>query len=124
VTLDYVARAQISVQVTQDDVAGDQTDIELEQIWDLTIRDEGANLQKAFTRWDGNCGASDELQRRGATAQSIGAWESACKQTLTERAKFESIFKRIMDQRAMLKSFEITAQAHRKALVEQATRTE
>ena len=124
VTLDSVTRSQISVEVTQGEIAGDQTDIEVEQIWDFTISDDGANLHKTFARWDGNCSTYEELQRRGATAQAVESWESACKQALTERAKFEPIFKRIMDQRAVLKSFQKTAQRHRKALVEQATRIE
>ena len=78
--------------MTQGEIAGDQTDIEVEQIWDFTISDDGANLHKTFARWDGNCSTYEELQRRGATAQAVESLESACKQALTERAKFEPIF--------------------------------
>jgi hypothetical protein len=124
VTLDGVTRSQISIVVGQGDIAGDQTDIQVDQTWDFAITDAGSDIQRAFGRWDGNCQRSEEFRKRGATAQSIESWQTACNQTLLERAKFEPIFKRIMDQRAILKSFQVTAQEHRKALVEQSTRIE
>ena len=123
-TLDSVTRSQISVEVNQGDIAGNQTDIQVDQIWDFTITDAGTDIQRTFGRWDGNCQRFEEFRKRGATAESIESWESACKQALLERAKFGPVFKRIMDQRAALKSFQVTAQGHRKALVEQATRIE
>jgi hypothetical protein len=122
--LDAVARSQISVEVGQGDIAGDQTDIQVDQIWDFAITDAGTDIQRTFAHWDGNCQRSEEFRRRGATADSIRSWESACKETLLKRAKFEPVFKRIMDQRAALKSFQITAQRHRKALVDESTRIE
>jgi hypothetical protein len=39
---------------------------------------------------------------------------------VAERAKFESIYKRMSQQRAELRVFQATAQAHRKALVNEA----
>jgi hypothetical protein len=124
VTLDSVTRAQISVEVNQGDIAGDQTDIQVDQTWDFAITDAGSDIHSTFGRWDGNCQGSEEFRKRGATAQSIESWQTSCNQTLLERAKFEPIFKRIMGQRAILKSFQVTAQEHRKALVEQSARIE
>ncbi len=117
-----VARTQISVAVGQRDIAGGQADIEVNQIWDFGIEDPGAGLYKNFTNWDGNCGNPDKLRSRGAAPQSIEAWESGCKQALAEREKFIPIYKRIMEQRVQLKSFQSTAEAHRKALVDEANR--
>jgi len=122
-TVDSLTRGQISLEVSQGDLAGGQTDIEVDQIWDITIGYEGSDLHKTLARWDGNCRVS-ELQRRGATAESIAAWQGVCEQTLTERAKFEATFRRIMDERAALKSFQIAGQRHRKALVDESTRIE
>jgi hypothetical protein len=122
-TVDSLTRGQISVEVSQGDIAGGQTDIEVDQIWDISIGYEGLNLHKTLTAWDGNCKVA-EFQRRGATTQSIEAWQSACEGTLAERTKFETAFRRITDERAALKSFQITAQRHRKALVDESTRPE
>jgi hypothetical protein len=122
-TLDSLTRGQISLEVSQGDLAGGQTDIEVDQIWDVTIGYEGSDLHKTLTRWNGNCRIAD-FQRRSATTDSIAAWQSACERTLTERTKFETAFKRIMDERAALKSFQITAQGHRRALVDESTRIE
>jgi hypothetical protein len=123
VTLDAVTRSQISVEVGQGDITGDQTDIQVGQIWDITIGYEGSDLHKTFASWDGNCQVSD-FQRRGATAESIAAWQSGCEGALKERRKFEATLKRVTDERAGLKSFQVAAQSHRKALLEQATRIE
>lgn len=123
-TRESLARSQIAVEVSQGDVAGSQTDIEVNQIWDLTIGNPGLDLAKAFANWDGNCGTPQDLQKRGASGQAIEAWLSACRVTLDERAKFGPVFKRIMDQRNEVKALQATAEAHRKALVIQATRME
>jgi hypothetical protein len=117
-----VARTQISVMVDQGDIAGAKTDIEVNQIWDFGIEEPGTGLYKNFTDWDGNCGNPDKLRSRGAAPQPIEAWESGCKQGLSEREKFIPIYKRIMEQRAQLKSFQYAAEARRKALVDEANR--
>jgi hypothetical protein len=119
-TLDSVARSQLSVAVTQADIAGEQVDIQLQQIWDFGIGDTGVALEKEFTTWDGNCGTDQQLRKQGATDQAISAWDGACNQVVAERAKFESIYKRMSQQRAELRVFQATAQAHRKALVNEA----
>jgi hypothetical protein len=117
-----VARSQISVMVDQDDIAGGQFDIEVNQLWDFGIETPGTGLNAEFAKWDGNCGRSGELRKCGAAAPAADVWESACTQASAERAKFEPIYKHIMEQRAELKTFQATAQAHRKALVEEANR--
>lgn len=117
-----VARAQISVMVNQGDVAAVQRDMQVDEQWDFNIRDSGAGIENEFTKWDGNCGKSSELRRRGAAAQAVDDWESACAQVLAERVRFGQIYKRIMEQRAELKAFQATAQEHRKALVEESNR--
>jgi hypothetical protein len=55
-TVDSLTRGQLSVEVSQGDVAGGQTDIEVDQIWDVTIGYEGSDLHKTFTRWNGIAG--------------------------------------------------------------------
>ncbi|MGA8272615.1 MAG: hypothetical protein WB919_13730 [Candidatus Sulfotelmatobacter sp.] len=121
-TLDSVSRSQLSVAVTQADIAGEQVDIQVQQVWDLGIGDSGAKLEKEFTGWDGNCGTDQQLRKQGATDQAISAWDQACKQAMSERAKFEPIYKQMSEQRAELRSFQATAQAHRKNLVGEANR--
>lgn len=117
VTSNAVIRSQISVALTQDDIAGEQVDIQLEQVWDIGIGDSGARLSKEFTSWAAGCAPPEALQKRGASEQAVESWETACKQALAERDKFMPILKRTMEQRADLKSFEAAAATHRKALV-------
>jgi len=121
-TLDFNTRTQISLQIGQGDLAGGQLDMQLDQIWDMGIGDPGAKLEKDFTGWDGNCGTDHGLQKQGASDRAIEAWDQACKEVVVERAKFEPIYRHIAEQKADLKLFEATAQAHRKALVNEANR--
>lgn len=121
-TSDRNLRTQISLQVEQGDMAGERLDLELERIWDVAIGGTGSKLAREFAGWDGNCGTSQELQKQGANSQAIESWDNACKQALSERAKFEPIYKQMAGQRADLKSFQAMAQAQRKALVKEANR--
>ena len=84
---------------------------------DIDIANYGAALNGGFVKWDGKCGEPGGLQKRGATARSAEAWMTACKLASAEREKFMPIFKRIMEQRNELKSFQVAAQARQKALV-------
>jgi hypothetical protein len=117
-----VARTQISVSVGQRDITGGQFDIQVNQTWDFEIEEPGTGLYRNFTNWDGECGNADELRSRGTSPQSIEAWEGSCRQALAEREKFIPIYKRIMEQRAQLKTFQSGAEARRKALVDEANR--
>lgn len=119
---DPVTRSQIAVAVTQANVAGEQVDIQVQQVWDIGIGELGSKLEKDFTGWDGNCGTDQQLRKQGATDQAISAWDQTCKQVVAERAKFEPIYKSMSEQRTELKSFQATAQSRRKALVDEANR--
>jgi hypothetical protein len=118
-TADSVQRAQISVAVGQGDIAGGQVDIEINQIWDLAIENEGSNLSRDFGSWDGSCAEPTDLHQR-ASAKSIESWERACREAAVEREKFIPAFKRVMQQRSELKSLQVEAEEHRKALVTEA----
>jgi hypothetical protein len=119
-TPDLVPRLQIANLVEQGDLAGEQLDLEIDNLWDANIANLGKEVENNFAKWDGNCGTSVELQKRGASARVTNEWETACKQTLEERDKFVPIYKRIMAQRAELKAFQVTSLARRKALVKEA----
>ena len=119
-TLNPVARGQMSVGVSQEDVSATQADIQVHQLWDLTILDSAQNLSEMLGR-PPVC-SSSELQQKLAAPQSVVAWMSACQQALSEKSKFDSILKNTIDQRADLKSFQDTSQSHREALVDEASR--
>jgi len=121
-TTDAVTRSQIAVAVTQADIASEQVDIQVQQVWDIGIGESGSKLEKDFAGWDGNCGTDQELRKQGANDRAIEAWGGACKEVVAERAKFEPIYRRLSEQRTDLKSFQVTAQVHRKALVSEANR--
>ena len=114
------ARLQIANVVGQGEIAGGQFDSEVNRTWDFSIEGAGAGLNSEFAKWDGNCGTSSDLQRRGAAAQAADVWESACARALAERVKFGPIYKRMVEHREELKTFQATAQAHRRALVDAA----
>lgn len=119
-TFDSVARSQIAVAVTQADIAGEQFDIQIRQIWDIGIGESGTKLEKEFTDWDGHCGTDQELRKQGASTQTTETWDEACREGLAERAKFGPIYRRMSNERADLRSFQTTAQSHRKSLVNEA----
>jgi hypothetical protein len=112
----------MSVTAIQGNVVGIQTDLQVDRTWDRAIGDSGRNLGRIFASQPSNCSTTKELQKRGATSQAIATWESACQQALAEWAKFEPVFKRIIEQRAELKAFQATAESHRQALVDEAGR--
>ena len=111
-------------RATNNPAARGQISVTVNQLWDINIANYGAALNGDFVKWDGKCGEPGELQKRGATAQSAEAWMTACKLASAEREKFMPIFKRIMEQRNELKSFQVAAQARRKALVAESNRIE
>lgn len=124
-TPDSVTRSQISVAVDQGDNAGGEVDNQVNYLWDMEIEQSGNELYQTFNNWNGNCGTANELrerQKQGALPQILDQWESACKLAFAEREKFVPAYKRIMEQRQQLKLFQATAQAHRRALVEEAQR--
>lgn len=119
---DSVTRSQIAVAVMQEDIAGEQVDIQVQQVWDTGIGDTGSKLEKDLAGWDGSCGTDQELRKQGANDRAIEMWDRACKEVVAERVKFEPIYRRLSEQRADLKSFQVTTQAHRRALVAEANR--
>lgn len=123
-TVDSVTRTQISLDVGQGDLAGGQADLQVEQVWDLSILSNGQSLYQTFANWNERCGLSDEFMRSGATTQAIRSWETACKSALVEKQRFIPIFKHINSRRAEVKAIQEAAQSRRKALVEEAQRLE
>jgi hypothetical protein len=124
ITPSAVARTQISVMVIQGNVAGSQVDVQEDQTWDVPLEDSGKRLSQTLGIYSERCweGAGGKFQKNGATPQAVANWESACHEALTEQAKFEPIYKRIMEQRADLKSFQAMARSRRQALVDEASR--
>lgn len=123
-TVDSVTRTQISLDVGQGDLAGGQADLQVEQVWDLSILSNGQSLYQTFANWNERCGLSEQFMRSGATMQAVQSWETACKSALAEKQRFIPIFKHISSQRAEVKAIQEAAQSRRKALVEEAQRLE
>jgi len=123
-TVDSVTRTQVSLDVGQGDLAGGQADLQVEQVWDLSILSNGQSLYQTFANWNERCGLSEQFMRSGATMQAVQSWETACKGALAEKQRFIPIFKHISSQRAEVKAIQEAAQSRRKALVEEAQRLE
>jgi len=116
-TNNSVARAQLSVAVSQGDVAGTQADVQVRQTWDITIIDVGRNLSSRFLTYPSDCDIRAQLRKR-VTQQGVEAWGNACHEALAERTKLASAFRQAMKQRAELRDFQVAAQAHRRRLVD------
>jgi hypothetical protein len=110
-TLDSNIRAQIALKIEQGDLAGEQLDVQLDQIWDMGIDEPGARLKREFSGWDGNCGKGAQLRKQGADDEAINAWDEACQQVVAERTKFEPLYKQIAAQSADVKSLEATSRS-------------
>lgn len=123
VTTNGVARSQISVAITQDDVAGVQTDLQVDQVWDELLR-SGNDLARALAEYlRGSCNSSDhELQIRGALPDRIAAWRTGCSAVTADKAQFDLVFGRVIEVRQKLKVFEANAQKRRRALVDESNR--
>jgi hypothetical protein len=121
-TPDSVTRSQISVALTQADVTGTQSDLQVNQLWDQTIVSSGQNLAKLFANYPSNCPSPTDLQGRGATLQTAEEWYGACQQVVSERTKFQPAFSSIIEVRSELKSFQSAAESRRQALVDEANR--
>jgi hypothetical protein len=114
------SRSAIGIDVRQSDEAGDQTDIEIDYLWDTTIGNDGKSIADAFANGPLSCEVTNEYLKRGAEQQVVENWKTACQQALAERDKFGPIFKRIMEQRADLKSYQSAMRTRRKVLVQEA----
>ena len=118
---DSVARSQMSVNVFQGNVDGMEADIEVNQMWDQSIEATGRRLNGVFASLSPTCDIKS-LRKSGAPSQAIAQWQNACQQTMTERTRFQEAFRRIMERRAELKSFQAKAESHREMLVAEARR--
>lgn len=122
-TLSSVARSQISVRVTQGNTGAGQLDIQEDQTW-RSIESSGADISHNLAAHLDKCwnGAGEQFRKQGATSEAIKNWETACSEAASKQAKFEPIHKRVMEQRADLKAFQVTAESNRQALVDEASR--
>jgi hypothetical protein len=119
-----VARSQIAVEVSQYNLAGGQTDIALDQIWDQSIEASGAALRKNQPDFNLSCYGAENLKENGAPLGATDSWKNVCKELSAESEKFEVSYDRIMKQKADLKAFEARARLRRNALVEEANRVQ
>lgn len=118
-----VARSQLSVAVSQGDVTGDQVDIQVDQVWDQ-VTAGGQQIGRIFQSYHLGCGEPEALEARGATPPVVQHWESACGSLMSSQAKFDPVFKRVLQERAELKTFQAGEKQKRSVLVQQASQLE
>jgi hypothetical protein len=118
-TINSVTRGQISVAVNQLEVTGVQSDIKVNQLWDLTIINAGQQIAKTLASYPSECGTNAHLQKKGAASQVADEWLSVCQEGLLERSRFGPLYEQTISDRAALKSFQVAVEARRQALVKQ-----
>lgn len=124
-----VARGQIAAVVSQGEAAGSQMDSQENQTWDDSIGPTGARISQKLATGVTLCKQGEkfspkELQMEGTSREAIETWASTCRDAEAEQTKYGPIYQRIMEQRADLKSFQISEQSRREALVDAANRLE
>ena len=121
-TFNSVAKSQIAVAVDQGALAGDQLDMNVDQVWDYSVANAGTDINRALSKWAEDCGTKQVPRRGSPSTEAAQAWESACKQAVAEREKFVPVFQEIMEQRASLKSFQAAEKAKRADMVQASQR--
>lgn len=118
-----VARSQVSVAVSQGEVAGDQADMQVDQVWDQ-VTAGGQQAAQIFQSYHRGCGTPESLEASGAAHPVVLRWEEACGSLMSSETTFEPVFKRVLQERAELKTFQASEKQKRSLLVQQATRLE
>ena len=117
-TTDLVLRNQIVVEIQQRDIAGDQADIQIDQLWDNEMGRAGGELRSWFATYTSECASNGREKLPGTPP----AWESACRETVAAHAEFEPVWERIVERRAELRSIQTTAQGRRKSILKDSER--
>ena len=118
-TANSVARSQISVSVDQEEVIGNQADLEINRVWDQEIGNSGMGIAQRLSTVPQEC-SSEEFKKLPISSDAVTNWESSCNELQTERTSFEQSSKYIMARRADVKSFQTSARSRRKMLVDEA----
>lgn len=124
-TSSSATRAQITAVISQGDALGGQMDAQENQLWDDSIGPTGAGIRQKLSTGLTLCKQGEKigtkgLQTDGVSRKAIESWDTACRDADAEWTKYEPIYQHIMEQRADLKSFQVSEQSHRKALVDTA----
>ena len=112
-TRESVARSQVSVAVSQGDVAGVSADSQIDGVWDAFIQ-SGNFIAKSLASFPNDCGTAGQLESRGATPAVIDNWLKACRGVLEEGPTFTAAFTHAEAARMELKLFQ-KAEAKRRA---------
>jgi hypothetical protein len=121
-TANGVDRSQISVAVSQGQVAADSWDVEVDSTWQR-ILNETATLNRNYSKIVPDCAFSEsDLRTRGASQSVLDRCRAACQIFTPAKEKAASGFRVIAEARANLKTIQNDAHKRRQALVDQSTR--
>lgn len=123
VTTDDVARGQLSVAVSQGEIAGDQADIKGRLVWDRLER-SGRDFEKMFQSYRVSCATADDLKARGAPPVSVHRWNTICQGISQSEQRFAPVFQRVLLEFIELKRFHAEEKRKRTHLVQETSRYE
>lgn len=108
-----IARERIAIVVSQGEMMGSQMDSKESQVWDDSIGPLGRRISQKLATGVALCKQGEkfstkELQKEGMSTEALDSWASACRDAETEQTKYAPIYERVMEQRAGLKSFQIS----------------
>jgi len=115
-------RSQIAEAVTEGNVAGMQTDFEVNQMWDALIV-SGSSLERSLATYPQRCDASTErLRQAGAASDRISDWKRTCDAVIATRTEFNEVRGLVVDAQRQIKTVQTEAKERRRDLVDQANR--
>jgi hypothetical protein len=118
-TSDRVDRSQLSVDVNQKSIDGDQFDIEVNQTWEWPIEGQLKTITKLLADCATTCNQRD-AENAGTEPTIKDQWESGCRNMQIEQSNFQSIAQKVMEQRSELKAYQANAKSLRETTVKQA----
>jgi hypothetical protein len=118
-TSDRVDRSQLSVDVNQKSIDGDQFDIEVNQSWEWPIEGQLKAIAQRLADCVTTCNQR-YAEKPGAEPAIKDQWESGCRNVLAKQSNFQSIAQKVLEQRSELKAYQANAKLLRENTVKQA----
>jgi len=120
ITKDSLARSDLHLAVIDGQLAGDDADAQVNQVWDRLFT-AGQKIAQLYQQYHRGCATGEELRAKGAAPEIVQRWESACGAFMAEEVKFDPVYSKVSQERASLKAFQAEEKQKRDLLLVQAT---
>jgi hypothetical protein len=118
-TPDPIDRSQLSIDVNQKSIDGDLFDIDVNQAWGWPVEEQLKTIAQQLASCSATCDQGG-AERPGTEPNTKDEWESGCRNIRAEQANFQSIARKVIEQRSELKTYQVRAKSLREATFKQA----